>query len=100
MIGKPRVANARDLRMSREVPRDPSGAFALPRDAKGERAQPAERQPGLVWRQVRAVENGAVAHGARELVRPRHHTTHDVAMPVYVFGERVDDHGGTERRRS
>src|SRR5207248_6621022 len=68
MVGKTGITNARDLGMLREMPCDGERAPALAAHAERQSAHAADREPGLVRRQIRAIENGAVAHRAAELL--------------------------------
>src|SRR5207245_551677 len=99
VVGKTRIAHACDLRMLHKMARDRERALALTPHAQRERSQASDREPGFVRRQVRAVEDRAIAHGTAQLFRSSHDTAHYVAVPIHVFGERVDDHRGAERSR-
>src|SRR5439155_19228716 len=81
-----RIANARDLRVLREVPRHDERALALAPHAESERAHSSDREPGLVRRQVRAIQDGAVAHRTAQLCRAADRAAHDVAVAVHVLG--------------
>src|SRR5438445_254301 len=89
-----RIADARDLGMRREMLRHAERALALTSHAQVERPHAADAQPGLVRRQVRAVEDGPIAHRLRDLGAPGDAAAHDVAVTVDVLGERVDDDVG------
>ena len=98
MVRETGIPDARDLLMRREMLSDAQRALALTAHAQLERAHAADAEPGLVRREVRPVQDRAVAHRLRDLRASRDAARHHVAVAVHVLRQRMDHDVGTDRR--
>ncbi len=100
MVGQAGIPHLRDLRMGPQVLGDRQRVLAVAAHAQVERAQATEAEPGLVRRQVRAVEHDALRERGPELRGARDGPAHHVAVTVEVLRQRVHDDVRAERGRA